>query len=203
MVRLGVFGGTFDPPHLGHLLTATDALEQLSLDRILLVPNAVQPLKGAAQASPGERLEMVRLLAGNDTRFQVESIEVDRDGLSFTVDTLEELASRYAGARLFFLAGADVLTSFHKWRNTARILELATLVVLSRAAPRESTADSAASMRALDGLPEGAITVTTRIIDISSSEIRARVKRGLPIHGFVTETVERYIVERALYKQGT
>ena len=202
-MRLGVFGGTFDPPHLGHLLVATDALELLRLDRILLVPNSVQPLKGSAHAAPAERLQMLRLMIGGDTRFEVEPCELQRSGLSYTVDTLEDLASRYPGAKLFFLVGADAARTFQQWRNPERILGLATLTIVNRVDEGIGTADPAGVVAATPlGLPDGAITVATRIIDISSSEIRDRVRKGLPIRGFVTDPVDRYIAEQRLYRQG-
>ena len=201
IVKLGVLGGTFDPPHLGHLLTATDALEHLSLDRILLVPNFVQPIKGAAQATPQDRFEMLRLLVSGDPRFEVKTLELERKGPSFSVDTLEQLSREYAGAQLFFLLGSDAFSTFREWRNPSRIMELATLAVLSRSDGSSSGAGSAAFVEAHD-LPAGAITLASRIIDISSSEIRKRVRTGMPIRGFVPEAVEKYIAEKALYRQG-
>jgi nicotinate-nucleotide adenylyltransferase len=193
-MRTGVLGGTFDPPHVGHLLTAVDALEHLSLDRIVLVPNAVQPLKGPAQASAADRLAMVRLLAANDPRFQTDDIEVKRNGLSFTVDTLEELATRYPGGRahLYLLVGADTLATFARWRQPGRVLQLATLAVLRRKG--DTSWDPVA-------LPEGALAVPTRTIEVSSSEIRERLKLGKPVSGFVNEGIERFIAERGLYRQ--
>src|SRR5689334_14328256 len=131
-MRVGIFGGSFDPPHVGHLLVAVDALERLGLDRMVLVPTAQQPLKvarGGSHASAEERLAMTRLLADGDARFEVDPIEIERGGISYTVDTLEALAGRWPEAELFLLAGADVLGSFHRWREPERIRSLATLVV--------------------------------------------------------------------------
>ena len=107
-VRLGLFGGTFDPPHIGHILVASDAFERLSLDRLVFVPNAVQPLKaGRPTAGAADRLEMVRLVCQGDARFDVDAIEVDRGGLSFTVDTLRAYRERHPDAALFLLVGED------------------------------------------------------------------------------------------------
>ena len=201
-MRLGILGGTFDPPHVGHLLAATDALERLSLDRILLVPNAVQPIKGAAQASAADRLRMVELLVGDDSRFCVDPVEVNRNGLSFTVDTLEDVARRFPGAALFLLAGDDVLTSFPEWSRPERVLELATLVLMTRnASSSAGDAGARGSKGARESqVPQGAIRVASRVVDVSSSEIRERVRSGLPLTGFVNEKIERFIVERGLYK---
>jgi nicotinate-nucleotide adenylyltransferase len=132
-VRLGIFGGTFDPPHVGHLLAASDAFEHLSLDRLVFVPAALQPLKvGRSPAASAHRLAMVRLLTADDDRFETDSIEVDREGLSYTVETLREFRARFPSADRFFLVGADVLSTFAQWREPQEILALATLAVLTR-----------------------------------------------------------------------
>ena len=190
-MRLGIFGGTFDPPHIGHLLAAIDAIEELSLDRLLLVPAAVQPLKGdATEASPAQRLAMTALLAGDDRRFEVDPIEIERTGLSFTVDTLTELAVREPRAERFLLVGSDVLETLGQWRQAPRVLELATLAVLRRG----------------DGPPwippaEGRIRMLrTRRVEVSSTEVRARVRAGLSIRGFVPDAVAAYIGAAGLYR---
>lgn len=186
-MRIGLLGGSFDPPHVGHLLTASDAVDALGLDRLVLVPAATQPLKqGQAGASPAQRLAMVRLLAEADPRLEVDPVEIDRGGLSFTVDTLAAYAVRHPGAALYFLVGADVLDSFGRWREPARIRELATVAVMQRGDPA--------------AVPEGMIAVATRRVDVSSTEIRARVRRGLPIRGFVTDPVAAYIAAERLYR---
>jgi nicotinate-nucleotide adenylyltransferase len=145
-VRLGIFGGTFDPPHVGHLLAASDAIEHLTLDRLVFVPASVQPLKaGRETASAGHRLAMVRLMVGADARLQSDSVEVDREGLSYTVDTLREFARRFPSADRYFLVGADVLASFAQWRDPQTVLDLATLAVLTRRADSDSDAISEAT----------------------------------------------------------
>ena len=186
-MRIGLLGGSFDPPHVGHLLTASDAVEALGLDRLVLVPAANQPLKRGQHAEAMHRLAMVRLLAGADPRMVVDPIETDRGGLSYTVDTLAAYAARYPDAERFFLVGADVVESFPRWREPRRIQALATVAVLERGG---------------DAVPlhEGMVAVATRRIDISSTEIRARVRAGLPIRGFVTDAVAEYIVAHRLYR---
>ena len=189
-MRLGIFGGTFDPPHVGHLLAAVDAIEELALDRLLLVPAAVQPLKGeTTQAAAAQRLAMTTLLAGDDPRFEVDPIEIDRTGLSFTVDTLTAVAAREPDAERYLLVGGDVLESFAKWRQPDRVLELATLAVLRRGdAPR--VLPPAGRFRML----------TTRRVEVSSTEIRARVRAGRSIRGFVPDAVADYIGAAGLYR---
>jgi nicotinate-nucleotide adenylyltransferase len=198
-VRLGILGGTFDPPHLGHLLAASDASEALALDLLIFVPNSTQPLRDGAHASGEDRLAMLRLLTGGDPRFEVDEIELVRKGLSFTVDTLEELGRRYPGSRLFFVAGEDVIASFQKWRNPGRVLQLATLALLTRRVEGSNAADSTES--AGGSLPEGAVRIPSRRIDISSSEIRQRRARGTSITGFVNEAVQKFIEQKGLYTQ--
>jgi nicotinate-nucleotide adenylyltransferase len=197
-VRLGIFGGTFDPPHNGHLLAASDAVESLDLDVLWFVPNASQPLKGAGQGSPLQRLEMVRLLTGDDGRFGVDSIEVDRAGISYTVDTLAEYANRFPAAKRYLLVGADVVGTFPQWRQTDRIRELAEVVVLERAPGRADEQPSAWTADT-DALP-GARHLTTRRVDVSSTEIRERVRHGRSIRGFVPDAVAAYIAAARLYQ---
>lgn len=187
-MRIGVLGGSYNPPHIGHLLIASDAFEALSLDRLLIVPAHLNPLKGFDSSAPSasQRLEMVQRAFGNDPRFEVTSMEIDRGGLSYTVDTLETLSAKSPGAELILLLGMDSFQSFGQWKHPERIRELAKLAVITRG-------DSSVSM------PEGVTPVTTRRIDVSSSEIRARLAAGRSIKGFVAESVESFIAAAKLY----
>jgi len=191
-VRLGLFGGTFDPPHVGHLLAASDACEALHLDRVAFIPAASQPFKqGAVAASPADRLAMLRLTVGDDPRFSVDPIEIDRGGLSYTVDTLDAFAARDSEAERFLLIGEDLAEQIGSWRQSDRLASLAQIVVLVR--------DSAAMAdRGTKAMP--LVRIATRRVDVSSSEIRARVRAGLPLTGFVTEAVADYIRSAALYR---
>ena len=191
-MRLGVLGGTFDPPHIGHLLAASDACESLSLDKLLFVPAAVPPYKSrSVQGSPAQRLRMLELTVGDDPRFEASRLEVDRDGLSFTVDTLAALSAQLPGASLFMLIGEDLATQIASWRDAARIAELATIVVLVR-----STAVTASALES--SLPM--TRLATRRIELSSTEIRDRVQAGRSIHGFVTDAVAAFIDAAGLYR---
>lgn len=210
-MRLGLFGGTFDPPHVGHLLAASDAFEQLALDRLVLIPAAQQPLKVGREAAPAEhRLAMVRLAVAGDPRFEVDALEVDRRGLSYTVDTLGEFARRHPDAQRYLLVGADVLATFAQWREPQRILSLATLVILERAdgdtggAPDEESwvpvLREAAPVPAGEQASGPARRLRTRRVDVSSTEIRARVRDGRVLTGFVPEAVAAHIREHGLYR---
>ena len=176
---------------------AIDAIETLELDRLVMIPAAEQPLKiGVVQATAADRLEMVRLLVAADPRFEVDPIEIERPGLSYTVDTLAEYAVREPSAERFFLVGADVMESFEQWREPGRVLELAQVVVLQRSVAARGERGSAARAMAAPRLR----VLQTRTIDISSTEIRGRIGAGRSIRGFVPDAVAEYIAEAGLYR---
>lgn len=192
MVRLAIFGGSFDPPHIGHLLVAQDAYDQLGLDRLIFVPAATQPLKSkGASASAEHRLAMTRLMAGDDRRLDVSPMEIERGGLSFMVETLAEVARQNPTAERYLLVGADVLGTFGQWREPERILTLARVVVLQRG-------DDANPRTTSDRMS----TLPTRRVDVSSTEVRERVRQGKSIRGFVTDAVAAYIARTGLYREG-
>lgn len=189
-MRIGVFGGTFDPPHTGHVIVAGDACEVLGLDTVTWIPVAQQPLKEAPPFAPAaDRKRMVELAIRGDPRFSLDTVELDRGGLSFTVDTLQALSERNRGAELVLLAGTDSWASFDRWREPKRILKLARVAVIARAGEQASVHFGHA--------PE---VVTARRVDVSSTEIRGRVRRGLPITGFVSDAVGEYIASAGLYR---
>ena len=202
-MRLGIFGGSFDPPHIGHLLAAVDAYEALSLDKLFFIPAAVQPLKvGGAPAAAHQRLAMVRLLVGADPRFAVDSVEIDRAGLSYTVDTLETFAQRFPNAERFFLIGEDAMSAFGAWRQPEQILKLAKLAILRRKAGVAEAGHGKLGAAADRGtsLPAGTIALPTRLVDVSSTEIRERIRESRSIHGFVPESVAAFIETERLYR---
>ncbi|MBI5601282.1 MAG: nicotinate (nicotinamide) nucleotide adenylyltransferase [Gemmatimonadetes bacterium] len=187
-MRIGIFGGTFDPPHVGHWLAAVDAVEALALDEVVWVPAAQQPLKaGVSSADTAHRLAMARLMVLGDTRFRVDAVELERGGLSFTVDTLRAYRERYPDAALFLLLGRDAAASLPKWREPEVIRELAEIVVLTRGGEAAS-------------LPSGVRELPTRRVDVSATEIRERVAAGRSIRGFVPDAVAAYIAAHGLYQ---
>jgi len=160
----------------------------LSLDRVVFVPAAAQPLKSAIVASPADRLAMVQALIGDDPRFSVDPIEIERGGLSFTVETLRALHERWksdASLALVLLLGADAAATLPQWREPEEISRLAQVVVVSRGESYTTAAGTA---------------IDTRRVDVSSTEIRARVSADLTIRGFVTSPVAAYIEGRRLYR---
>jgi nicotinate-nucleotide adenylyltransferase len=187
-VRLAVLGGTFDPPHVGHLLAASDAFEALALDRLLFIPAATHPFKGdAVGATAAQRLAMLELLVGEDARFGIDTVEIERPGLSYSVDTLADLARRYPDAERYFLIGEDLVDQIAAWRAPERLTQLAEIVVLARW-----------------NQPNGAAgpyrRLPTRRIDVSSTEVRARARAGLSLHGFVPDAVAAFIRDAGLYR---
>ena len=203
-MRIGLFGGTFDPPHHGHLLAASDAFEALQLDRLVWIPASQQPLKvGSRSATAADRLAMVRLAVGDDPRFEVDAIEIERAGLSFTVDTVEAFSGRYPGDELVVLLGADVMSTFAKWREPRRIASMARLAILHRAVSGGAVEKAAVvgAIRAITGddLP-APVVLDTRRVDLSSTEIRERARQGRSLHGYVPDAVARFVREHALYR---
>ena len=194
-MRIGILGGTFDPPHAGHWLAAVDAFESMGLDRLLFIPAATQPLKAGASVAPAaDRLAMVRLMAQGDARFAVDAIEIERAGLSFTVDTLRSLHVREPQVEWVLCIGTDAWAHFAQWREPDEVRRLATIALL----PRNGAGPDAAS--AVPG--PGTIVIPMRRVDVSSTEIRARVRAGRSVRGFVTEPVAAYIAAHGLYRQG-
>lgn len=190
-MRVGVFGGTFDPPHLGHLIAAADACTALGLAQVRFVPAAVPPHKrAAARTAAALRLEMTRAAVDGDPRFRVEELELHRAGPSYTVDTLRELHAREPGLELFLLIGADAGRELHTWRDPAQIARLATVAVLSRAGDEPLPEDA---------LPAVRVPVTR--VDISATQIRRRVAAGEPIRYLVVERVREIIEREGLYRQ--
>ena len=188
--RIGVFGGTFDPPHIAHLIAAQAIHEQLGLDRVLLVPAAVPPHKQDEPVSPGAvRLAMLEAAIGGDHRFAVSDLELRRDGPSYTVDTLRALREAHPDAELFLAVGADQLAEFDTWREPDAIAELATLVTFARAGKPPDTGGD---------WPVKPVDVPK--MDISSTELRQRVARGKSIRFLVPEEVEVVIRFEGLYQ---
>lgn len=192
-MRVGVFGGTFDPPHVGHLLVAADAADALALDRLVWVPAATQPFKAGEDVTAAtHRLAMTRMVTEADERFACDGLEIERGGLSFTVDTLRTLTAQDSGATWFLCVGADAFRGFPRWREPEAIARMATVAVLAR---EGAGAESAA----LAAVP-GALEVPVRRVDVSSTEVRARVRAGRSVQGFVMEPVAAYIAAHGLYR---
>ena len=201
MGRLGILGGTFNPPHLGHLVCAQEAHWQLRLDVVLLIPVAAPPHKdNADDPGPRHRVEMCRLAADGDERLAVSGLEVDRDGPSYTVDTLRALHAGQPRDELTFIVGGDMARTLPAWREPEAILELATVAV----AQREGAArdDIRLALAPLDA-GERVVFFDMPRIDVSSSLVRRRRAQRLPVRYLVPDPVAGYIEARDLYAAET
>lgn len=200
-MRLGVFGGTFDPVHYGHLLMAELALEQCRLDQLWFVPAAVPPHKQATPISDAQpRIEMLELAIGGHPRMAVSRVEIERGGVSFTVDTLAALHAEQPDRELFLVVGADSVVDLPNWRDPGRIAELATLAVCGRAGFHIDEAALAAISAAGAGERVRCLEVEMPLIELSSREIRRRVAAGLSIRFQTPRAVEKYIETQGLYR---
>ena len=195
-----MFGGSFDPVHIGHLIIAQDAVEQLELDRLIFVPTAVSPLKlHQAPVEGRHRLEMIRLATADDLRFDVSGIEVERGGVSYTIDTVLQLQAENPQAELFFIIGLDSLKDLHRWVRVDDLLECCTVVPLGRGG--ECPDQVASECRLPDAWKTKLLQRLIRVheVEVSSSEIRMRIAEGLSIQTLVPAEVGMYIVEHNLY----
>jgi nicotinate-nucleotide adenylyltransferase len=197
--RIGVLGGTFDPPHIGHLWLATVAADELGLSRVLLVPAANPPHKRARSIShAADRVLMTRLAIANDPRLDVSLVELEREGPSYTVDTLVELQRRQPDVSLVLVMAADSLRQIESWREPDRILQLASWAVGPRAGTRMP---SRANLTRRFGEAAARIHLLGRpALDVSASDIRRRVAAGRAIRYLVPRAVEDVILERRLYQ---
>jgi nicotinate-nucleotide adenylyltransferase len=199
-LRLGILGGAFNPPHIGHLVCAQEALVQLELDRVLFVPAGVPPHR-ELEHDPGAevRLELVELAVADDERFAASRIELDREGPSYTADTLAQLAGESPDDEHFLILGGDQAATLASWHEPERVLERATVVVFERVhwgrnaiGIKIGRLPGAERVRYLD-MP---------LIQVSSSAIRRRVREGRPIRYLVTDKVADYISSHDLYGAG-
>lgn len=194
--RLGVLGGSFDPPHLAHLAIASEAFHTLGLERVLFVPAAAPPHKVGCEGTPATtRLQLAALAVDDDLRFSVSSVEIER-GLVYTVDTVRALLQRHSDHDLVFIMGSDSLLQLDAWHEPEELLALCTLAV----APRPGDAAAAVAAAAERWGPGRVLRLDAPAIDLSSTQIRERVSRRRPIRYLVPRPVEKFIHEAGLYR---
>jgi nicotinate-nucleotide adenylyltransferase len=196
-MRIGVLGGTFNPPHIAHLICGQEAHRELGLDRVLLVPARIPPHKPVEQEpGPEHRLALCRLAVDGDPRFEVAEIELRREGPSYTVDTLEELHAHAPHDELVLILGGDIAAGLPDWHRAERVLQLATVAVAKRRGTPRGAVERALSR--LEGGERARFFQMPRI-GISSTMLRRRVRAGQPIRWLVTDPVREYIEEHGLY----
>ena len=201
-MRLGLYGGSFDPIHIGHLLLAESALEQCRLDRVWFMPAKTSPHKRKQEPTDAEhRVEMLKLAIGGHEAFEVSLKEIERGGISYTVDTLRELSKENPGDELFLLLGADSLADLATWKSPDEICRLATLVVAGRPGPAVSDYGSLADVVDRQRIAHfERHRVEMPQIGVSSSDLRGRVEAGKSIRYRTTRAVEKYIEAHGLYR---
>lgn len=196
--RIGVFGGTFHPVHNGHLALAKHAAEALEIDRVLFVIDRIPPHKTLAEgADDAERLEILRLSVADETLFAVEAMELQREGKSYSVDTLRELKQRYPESELYFFMGSDMLNSFTSWRSPEEIAKLASLVCTIRGGQSGGEEQTAADLHARYGAN---VILLKEVSDLSSTIVRQRIHDALPITGMVPPKAAHYIYLKGCYQ---
>lgn len=192
-MNIGFLGGSFDPVHFGHLIAAQDVLEQFKLDRLFLVPAAQAPLKPSdVQSTSADRLSMLRAAIEWDRRLEISDYELTKGGVSYTIDSVRHFRSQFPGARLFWVIGGDQLPLLHKWKDIRELAQMIEFIFLER--PKHPTKPHAdipgLVLHRCDG----------HLIEISSSELRQRVKQGLSLHYFCPQKVIAYIGQNKLYR---
>ena len=189
-MKLGLLGGSFDPVHFGHLLVAQAAIEELALDRLFFIPAAQSPFKPENKPAPAPiRLQLLRLALAGKTNCEIDDQEIRRGGISYTIETLRDYTRRFPNAELFYLIGADNTVKLNEWREASELAKLAEFVAIPRPGGAAANFPLPFRGRMLKGFPLG----------VSSSEIRARVKAGLPIDPFVPPPVAEVIHRGRLY----
>jgi len=200
--KIGILGGTFNPVHQGHLILAQDGLEHFGLDRVLFIPCAQPPHKTTEHlVAPEHRLAMLRAVVADDPRFEVSTVELERGGPSFTIETLKVLRRMHPGDVFYFMIGTDALLELHQWRAIGELLELCEFVTMLRPGfPVEHLTEERLNLsppwsrRLLENLFPG------HAADISSTDIRRRVVTGRSIRYLVPDAVARYIAAQGLYR---
>jgi nicotinate-nucleotide adenylyltransferase len=191
-MKIGILGGTFNPPHIGHLIVAESIRDQLRLDKILFVPSYIPPHKLFSQvALPKQRLEMVELAIEKNRNFSASPLEIAREGKSYTIDTINSLINLHPASQLFLIIGMDNLMDFSDWKSPNDIVSKVELLVMNRPG---YDADVKSEFKRF------ATFVKVPNIDISSSDIRRRIKLGRSIRYLVPFEVEQYILKKGLYK---
>lgn len=198
ITNLGILGGTFDPPHYGHLALAENARVQLRLDRVLFVLAGQPPHKPEHPPTPlYHRTAMVQAAIADNPAFTLSRVDLDRPGPHYTVDTLTLLQQEHPGVELVFLMGGDSLAEFPHWRDPGDIARLARLAVMRRPGYEP---DLEALEQAVPGLRERLLWIDAPLLALSSSDLRRRVREGLPLRYLVPPPVEAYICEHHLYE---
>jgi nicotinate-nucleotide adenylyltransferase len=188
--RIGLFGGTFDPIHIGHTIVTEWIYDSLELDKIFFIPNYIHPFQKRTNITPAQkRLQMLKLAVKDYPDFEISSIELDRKDVSYTVDTIRYFKKNYPGTELFYIIGADIIAEFFSWREPHEILRLANIVVFNR-----STTNFREPFK-----NEKLIYIDSPFIEISSTHVRHRIKENRSFRSLLAPKVYEFIIENKLY----
>ncbi len=201
-MRIGIFGGSFDPVHYGHLILAEQCREQAKLEQVWFVPCSIQPLKERdSQTTDRQRIEMLEMATAGHDSFRVSRLEIERGGTSYTVETLEQIRITNPDDELFLLMGSDSLDSFAKWKLPERILELASPLVVNRPGSGPVDLSVLSPFAAEERIKQARLSVIeSPLIDISSTQLRQRVRDSRSIRYLVPRAVEKYIETQKIYR---
>ncbi|WP_020013789.1 nicotinate-nucleotide adenylyltransferase [Promicromonospora sukumoe] len=190
--RIGVMGGTFDPIHHGHLVAASEAVAQLELDEVVFVPTGRPGFKQKQRVTPAEHRYLMTVIAtASNPRFTVSRVDIDREGLTYTVDTLRDLRTQRPDADLYFISGADAIQQILSWKDAEKLWDMAHFVAVTRPGHKLT----------VDGLPrDGVTTLEVPALAISSTDCRRRAEEGLPVWYLVPDGVVQYIAKHGLYR---
>lgn len=200
-MKIGIMGGTFDPIHNGHLIVAEYTRTYLNLDRIIFIPSGKHPFKDNKKVTdPNKRMDMISLSIESNKYFNLSDIEINREGITYTIDTIKTLKAYYKKDEIFFIIGSDILFQIEKWKDFDHLIEIVRFALISR--PSDNNIEATNKLKDLkEKYKINIIEVEAPLIDISSTEIRNRVKEGLSIKYLVPELVNNYIIEHNLYSK--
>lgn len=192
-MKVGIYGGTFNPPHNGHVITAVSVLKQLALDTILFIPSYINPLKQEGEENlSAHRLEMIRIVAKKNPQFEVSDYEIAKKSTSYTISTMEYLRKSRPNDEFCIIVGMDNYLQFHRWKNPEKLLHLASLVVMTRPQfERKHNKNIQA---------ENIQFINVPMVDISSTDIRHKIKSGLPVTDYLPSEIISYIIDHKLYQ---
>lgn len=198
-MKIGIFGGTFDPPHLGHKKYAAEFIGRLGLDRLIVIPTFIPPHKQHSGAGSAERLEMTRLAFADLERAEVSGMEIMRGGTSYTCDTVRILADKYPQDELIFLIGSDMLLSFHRWKKTEEILKYTKICAVARSGGTDAKKMRKYVNECFPDKAERFIICSFQPLELSSTDIRRMLRDGQSVSSVIDGRVAKYIKDKELY----
>lgn len=202
-MRLGLLGGTFDPPHYAHMILAQHAFEELRLDKVLFIPAAVPPHKSNTRTLVEHRIAMLQLAMKDDMRFEMSRVDVDRPGPHYTIDTVKIIHDQYPEATLFFIMGGDTYRDLVNWNNPQQLFTTAKLAVAVMRRPSKDGSDLRLDIhrQTIPSLEQNALLLDSPLVEISSTDIVRRIIQGKSVRYLLPDTVIAYIREHNLYKE--